>query len=191
MLAAWLCAVLMRAVFAVFPAATFPRSVASTHCLSPQAALIFTPSSWPYAMALSISDFKTLLANASSLDTDLTRNTRAPHFTPQHWLLCHMGLNKSEFEFKTSSRSDATRLCACSVSSADFGGPAKDLPLAKARKSPPDCAPRHVAHWSSWVPQGIPPQRKAAVEATRNERGWPLGRALPIGRAGPVLFGTA
>ena len=28
----------------------------------------------------------------SSLDTDLTRNTRAPHFTPQHWLLCHMGL---------------------------------------------------------------------------------------------------
>ena len=29
------------------------------------------------------------------LDTgllDLTRNTRAPHFTPQHWLLCHMGL---------------------------------------------------------------------------------------------------
>jgi len=23
---------------------------------------------------------------------DLTRNTRAPHFTPQHWLLCHMGL---------------------------------------------------------------------------------------------------
>jgi len=32
------------------------------------------------------------LAHASSLDTDLTRNTRAPHFTPQHWLLCHMGL---------------------------------------------------------------------------------------------------
>ena len=28
----------------------------------------------------------------SSLDTDHTRNTRAPHFTPQHWLLCHMGL---------------------------------------------------------------------------------------------------
>ena len=28
----------------------------------------------------------------TSLDTDLTRNTRAPHFTPQHWLLCHMGL---------------------------------------------------------------------------------------------------
>ena len=24
--------------------------------------------------------------------TDLTRSTRAPHFTPQHWLLCHMGL---------------------------------------------------------------------------------------------------
>ena len=32
------------------------------------------------------------LAHTSSLDTDLTRNTRAPHFTPQHWLLCHMGL---------------------------------------------------------------------------------------------------
>ena len=31
-------------------------------------------------------------AYTSSLDTDLTRNTRAPHFTPQHWLLCHMGL---------------------------------------------------------------------------------------------------
>jgi len=30
--------------------------------------------------------------HTSSLDTDLTRNTRAPHFTPQHWLLCHMGL---------------------------------------------------------------------------------------------------
>jgi len=32
------------------------------------------------------------LAHTSSLDTDLTRNTRAPHFTPQHLLLCHMGL---------------------------------------------------------------------------------------------------
>ena len=32
------------------------------------------------------------LAHTSSLDTDLKRNTRAPHFTPQHWLLCHMGL---------------------------------------------------------------------------------------------------
>ena len=30
--------------------------------------------------------------NWAALDTDLTRNTRAPHFTPQHWLLCHMGL---------------------------------------------------------------------------------------------------
>jgi len=30
--------------------------------------------------------------HASSLVTDLTRNTRAPHFTPQHWLLYHMGL---------------------------------------------------------------------------------------------------
>jgi len=32
------------------------------------------------------------LATPPSLDTDLTRNTRAPHFSPQHWLLCHMGL---------------------------------------------------------------------------------------------------
>ena len=32
------------------------------------------------------------LAHTSSHDTDLTRNTRAPHFTPQHWLLCPMGL---------------------------------------------------------------------------------------------------
>ena len=32
------------------------------------------------------------VAHTSSLDTDLTRNTRAPHFTPQHSLLCHMGL---------------------------------------------------------------------------------------------------
>ena len=32
------------------------------------------------------------LAHTSSLDTDFTRNTRTPHFTPQHWLLCHMGL---------------------------------------------------------------------------------------------------
>jgi len=31
-------------------------------------------------------------SHTSFLDTDLTRNTRAPHFTPQHWLLCHMGL---------------------------------------------------------------------------------------------------
>jgi len=26
------------------------------------------------------------------LSTLTSRNTRAPHFTPQHWLLCHMGL---------------------------------------------------------------------------------------------------
>ena len=32
------------------------------------------------------------LAHSSSLDTGLTRNTRVSHFTPQHWLLCHMGL---------------------------------------------------------------------------------------------------
>jgi len=32
------------------------------------------------------------LPELQSLDTDLTRNTRAPHFTPQHWLLCHIGL---------------------------------------------------------------------------------------------------
>jgi len=44
--------------------------------MSPHSALPFTPA----------------LAHTSSLDTDLTRNTRAPHFTPQHWLLCHMGL---------------------------------------------------------------------------------------------------
>ena len=35
--------------------------------------------------------------NRASLETDLTRNTRAPHFTPQHWLLRHMGLYKFEF----------------------------------------------------------------------------------------------
>ena len=40
------------------------------------------------------------LAYTSSLDTDLTRNTRAPHFTPKHCLLCHMGLYKFEFEFE-------------------------------------------------------------------------------------------
>ena len=34
---------------------------------------------------------KDALAHTSSL-TDLTRNTRVPHFTPQHWLLCLMGL---------------------------------------------------------------------------------------------------
>jgi len=32
------------------------------------------------------------LAHTSSLNTDLKRNIRAPHFTPKHWLLCHMGL---------------------------------------------------------------------------------------------------
>ena len=32
------------------------------------------------------------LAHTFPLDTDLTRNTRAPYFTPQHCLLCHMGL---------------------------------------------------------------------------------------------------
>ena len=41
------------------------------------------PTQAPYTPAL---------AHTSSLDTDLTRNTRAPHFTPQHWLLWHMGL---------------------------------------------------------------------------------------------------
>ena len=44
------------------------------------------------------------LAHTSSLDTDLTRNTRAPHFTPQHWLLCHMGLYKFEFEYPPLAR---------------------------------------------------------------------------------------
>ena len=33
-------------------------------------------------------------------EPDLTRNTRAPHFTPQHWLLCHKGLYSFEFEFE-------------------------------------------------------------------------------------------
>ena len=28
--------------------------------------------------------------------------TSAPRFTPKHWLLCHMGLYKFEFEFATS-----------------------------------------------------------------------------------------
>jgi len=31
--------------------------------------------------------------------SDLTRNTRAPHFTPQHWLFCHMGWYKFEFDW--------------------------------------------------------------------------------------------
>ena len=41
----------------------------------------------------------TALAHTSSLNTDLTRSTFVPHFTPQHWLLCHMGLYQFEFEF--------------------------------------------------------------------------------------------
>ena len=48
----------------------------------------------------------------SSLDTNLTRNTRAPHFTPQHWLMCHMGLYYFEFEFVlgiTAGLEDASR----------------------------------------------------------------------------------
>ena len=45
-----------------------------------------------------------LVAGRLSLkNTDLTRNTSAPHFTPQHWLLCHMGLYKYELEFLLSS----------------------------------------------------------------------------------------
>jgi len=39
-------------------------------------------------------------SHTSFLDTDLTRNTRATHFTPQYWLLCHMGLYQFEFEFE-------------------------------------------------------------------------------------------
>ena len=31
-------------------------------------------------------------ALVATLDTDLTRNTRAPHFRSIHWFLCHMGL---------------------------------------------------------------------------------------------------
>ena len=42
-----------------------------------------------------------------SLDTDLTRNTHAPHFTPQHWLLCHMGLYWFEFEFAGGHMGDS------------------------------------------------------------------------------------
>ena len=52
-----------------------------------------TERSREYAWAQSLSP---------KLDTDLTRNTRAPHFTPKHWLLCHMGLYKFEFEFTES-----------------------------------------------------------------------------------------
>ena len=54
--------------------------------------------SWPVSTAAArrvpteYSDPTPALAHTSSLDTNLTRNTRAPHFTPQHWLLCHMGL---------------------------------------------------------------------------------------------------
>ena len=32
------------------------------------------------------------VAPSPNTPTAVTRNTRAPHFTPQHWLLCHMGL---------------------------------------------------------------------------------------------------
>jgi len=44
-------------------------------------------------------------ARSSSLDTDLTRNTRAPHFTPQYWLLCHMELYYFEFARSLCCRS--------------------------------------------------------------------------------------
>ena len=43
----------------------------------------------PMANALKRYNGGRVLVHTSSLDTDLTRNTRAPHFTPQHWLLCH------------------------------------------------------------------------------------------------------
>ena len=43
-------------------------------------------------MATALERYNGARVLVSSLDTDLTRNTRAPHFTPQHWLLCHMGL---------------------------------------------------------------------------------------------------
>ena len=39
------------------------------------------------------------LAHNSPLDTDLTRNTRAPHFTPQHWLLAVWGCISSSSRF--------------------------------------------------------------------------------------------
>jgi len=55
--------------------------------LLPRAALGYTPLP-PGGV-----NVKTLLLTWwGVLCTDLTRNTRAPHFTPQHWLLCHMGL---------------------------------------------------------------------------------------------------
>jgi hypothetical protein len=38
------------------------------------------------------------LANTTSHIFDLSAHTRT-HFNPQHWLLCHMGLYKFEFEF--------------------------------------------------------------------------------------------
>ena len=46
----------------------------------------------PIAHTSSLAPCTPALAHTSSLGTDLTRNTRAPHFNPQHWLLCHMGL---------------------------------------------------------------------------------------------------
>ena len=54
----------------------------------------------PRQMAVQTLRVLPALAHTSSLGTDLTRNTRAPHFTPQHWLLCHMGLYWFEFEFE-------------------------------------------------------------------------------------------
>ena len=42
------------------------------------------------------------IAHASSLDTDRTRVLTSASFYPHHWLLCHMGLYKFEFEFEGS-----------------------------------------------------------------------------------------
>ena len=58
------------------------------------------------------------MAHTSSLDTDLTRNTRAPHFTPQHWLLCHMGL----YLFELSSKTHCTVQTDTLLDSAHSGG---------------------------------------------------------------------
>jgi len=37
-----------------------------------------------------------VFATLDQARADLTRNTRAPHFTPQHWLLCHMDGGQSQ-----------------------------------------------------------------------------------------------
>jgi len=69
------------------------------------ACVVLGPESWAYRpgrpssccavyfnlVPSSVAPCTPALAHASSLGTDLARKTRAPHFTPQHWLLCHVG----------------------------------------------------------------------------------------------------